>query len=118
MYLKGIKLPLALYIIPISKKFRQNLFSNLRGGGQRSRSLPLPPLTSTLPPLVSLFLSRRSGRFACAKFSYFPFPRFLFTLFSPLSLLPPRLFPSPALFTSPATPPSYLLPCPPPSFKR
>ena len=77
--------------------------SDLRGGGQRSRPLPLPPLTSTLPPLVSLFLCRSSGRFPRANFSYFPFPRFLFTLFSPLSLLPPLL----PLLPPPHPPSSY-----------
>ena len=88
----------------ISKEFSQYLFSDLSGGGQRSRPLPLSPLTSTLPPLVSLFLSRSSGRFA------FPSP-FFFTLSSSLSLLPPLL----PLFPTPHPP--YLLPCPSPHLR-
>ena len=102
----------------IKKVSSKNLFSDLRGGGQRSRPLPLPPLTSTLPLLVSLFLSRSSGRFARARNSpIFPSPFSFYIIFFPLSYLAP--------FTSPHTPSSalpltltYLLTYCPPSHIR
>ena len=101
------------FLRKIIKKVSQNLFSDLRGGGQRSRPLPLPPLTINDPtaPYLPLPLSEQRALCARAKFSYFPFPRFLFTLVSSLSLL------SHLLPLLPPPLPPYLLPFPPPHLR-
>ena len=102
----------------ITKKFRQNPFSDLRGDGQRSRppapnlDLPRPPP----PPLSPLSALGTVGALR-AKFFYLPFPRILLALIYPLSLLPSHLPSNPSYLPSYPFISPYLLPFPPPHLR-
>ena len=62
----------------------------MKGGGQRSRPLPLPPLTDLTTPCLPFPLSEQLALRA-RKILLFSLPRFLFTLFPSLSLILPLL---------------------------